>query len=504
MNDEQLLEQLRENGFFLKDGRCNPKALCKLNNHPSLSCHLKSRLNFLPDDASFSQMVHALKNHLTSVPSCPVCNNNIKFDKPSSSYPITCSPKCGAEFSPNKTFKLIDVTKDPRILKRRIDSRKRNYRTGDRAVLTNTEWLYNKHTVRKYSITEIAKEVGVTPQTVKNALIEFDIQSPPPQELREASNIRKYGVKNPGLLPEVREKARKSEYANKVGGWKSKGEKQILTFIQSLLPTTPIHENTQRVISPYELDIYVPEYNLAIEYCGLYWHSDKFKENYYHRNKLHACQQKGISLLTIFEDEWLDKRHIIEAKIKSILNLDDRETVFARNTRVVNVSKRTKKEFFEQYHIQGTGAGSITYALIDQSNTPVAMMTFIKRAPTSYELNRYATSKRVVGGFSKLLKHFQQNNQWDEIVSFADLRISDGNLYEKTGWIKDKVLYPDYYWCKSGERFHKFGFRHKFLPQVLEHYDPTLSENENCKANGYHKIYNCGLIRYKLINVDCQ
>lgn len=468
-------------------------------------------------------------------------------------------------------------------------------------LLEDKDWLYEQHVTNLYGISEIARNLKITASVVRKAIRKHDIPTPSQQKLREASNFRKYGVKNPGQVKEFRTKATKTmvekfgghnwshrsgkreqrdatcegKYGNSNVGktqyaaekakmtnlerygrehvnqshiskesfkklssiewiWEqhrvhqrslsdiakecdvdmsilvnrlrkhnletqhffhSTSEKEILSIVRSFLPSTNIEHNTRAIISPYELDIYVPSHNLAIEYCGLYWHSDKFKENYYHRNKLHACQKQNIRLLTIFEDEWRDKREIVESKIKAILNLDDRPKVFARKTHIVNVTTKTKNDFLEKNHIQGPGPGSITYGLMYNGNL-VAVMTFIKRSERKFELNRYATSERVVGGFSKLLKHFKDNHSWNEIVSFADLRWSTGNLYKTTGWTLEKTLRPDYYWCRNGQRWHKFNFRHKFLKERLEHYDATLSENENCKKNGFSKIYNCGLERY--------
>lgn len=327
--------------------------------------------------------------------------------------------------------------------------------------LENKQWLYDQHFVKQKSLLQISKENDTTDLTVGRYL-------------------HKHGYDT-------------QHFSH------STGEKQVLDFVKSLLPNTEIHSNTRKTIPPYELDIYIPSYNLAIEYCGLYWHSDKFKENYYHRNKLRLCQQKGIRLLTIFEDEWINKQLIVQSKIRNLLHQDNQQRVYARNTSIVKLNSTQRKTFLEQFHIQGNGPGSITYGLIDKKEQLVAVMTFIKRKPGIYDLNRYATSQPVIGGFSKLLKHFTNNYQWKEIISFADLRWSDGNLYEKCGFELDKKLPPDYYWCKYGERYHKFQFRHKFLPDKLEYYDPKLSENQNCKNNGFYKIFNCGLNRYKLI-----
>ena len=58
---------------------------------------------------------------------------------------------------------------------------------------------------------------------------------------------------------------------------------------------------------PSELDIFIPELNLAIEYNGTYWHSHLRKNSNYHELKYLLCLQNGVNLLHIFEFENLDK-----------------------------------------------------------------------------------------------------------------------------------------------------------------------------------------------------
>lgn len=275
---------------------------------------------------------------------------------------------------------------------------------------------------------------------------------------------------------------------------RSSGEFEINEFIKNFNIQTIT--NTKKIIHPKEIDIYIPSHNLAIEHCGLYWHCDKHERiaNNYHYNKWKACRDKGIRLLTIFGDEWLEKREIVESKIINCLNLDNRPSIYARKCSIVNVNKTQSKRFLDQYHIQGDGPGSIMYGL-QHDNKLVAVMCFIKKG-TRYDLNRYASSGRVVGGFSKLLKHFQNNNNWSQIVSFADLRWSDGDLYNKNGFMLDKILPPDYYWVVDDTRQHKFNWRHDGNLKHLPNYDKNLSEAVNMINHGYHKIFNCGLQRW--------
>ena len=134
-------------------------------------------------------------------------------------------------------------------------------------------------------------------------------------------------------------------------------------------------------------------------------------------------------MITIFEDEWNERKEQVKAKLLSLLKIDNRERIYARNTDIVIVSSRTKIEFFNKNHIQGDGPSSINIGLMHNDEL-VACMGFTNHKDAIY-LNRYATSFHVIGGFGKLLKYFQNNYEWNILVSFADLRWSNGNLYEK-------------------------------------------------------------------------
>jgi len=278
----------------------------------------------------------------------------------------------------------------------------------------------------------------------------------------------------------------------------SKGEKEIVDFIKSF--NVEVIENDKTLIYPLELDIVVPKNNLAIEYCGIYWHSERSgKDKNYHYMKYENCKKLNIQLLTIFDDEWINKKEQIKNKITHILQRTH-DKIYARNTTIYEINKKDKKQFLDDNHIQGDGPSSINIGL-HYNNSLVACMSFINHKDNNYTLSRYATSNHIVGGFSKLLKYFKSNYDWYSIISFADLRWSDGNLYEKTGWKMDKTLKPDYFYLYNHKRNHKFNFRRKHLKNILgEKFDSTKSEYENCLDNEIYRIWDCGKIRYKMIN----
>ena len=89
-------------------------------------------------------------------------------------------------------------------------------------------------------------------------------------------------------------------------------EKDLASEVRGLVGACKVYDNVRSVIPPYELDIFVPSKKLAIEYCGLYWHSeDNGKDRNYHYNKVKMCHDVGIKLITVFEDEYRDKRGLV-------------------------------------------------------------------------------------------------------------------------------------------------------------------------------------------------
>jgi len=326
--------------------------------------------------------------------------------------------------------------------------------------LNDYDWMYNEHITKKIPLYIIGQQLGCSDGTVGRYLHAHEIKTHLYQ--------------------------------------KSVGEQEVAEFLSSL--NIEMDTNNRTVIPPLELDIYLPQHNLAIEYCGLYWHSEqKGKTKHYHQSKMLKCNDMGIRLITLYEDEWLTHPNLIKNKLSSIVGIYEDKKVYARNTNITSVDNDTRKQFFDNHHIQGNGLGSITYGL-KHNNELVACVSFT--AHKNYHiLSRYATSKPIVGGFSKLLKHFTTQNNWKQIVSFADLRWSEGDVYFKTGWLLDKVIPPDYSYATSNiNRYHKFNYRRKYLPHKLKNFDPNLSERENCDNNGILRIWDCGKLRFVINN----
>jgi len=294
----------------------------------------------------------------------------------------------------------------------------------------------------------------------------------------------------------------------------SQGEKSLLRGIKKVYNGIII-ENDKKVLDGKEIDIYLPDLKIGIEYCGLYWHSELYKKNTYHLDKLKLCHEKGIRLIQIFEDEWISKKKIIKSKIKHILGLNSsKEKIYARKCTIKEIDTGIKNEFLDKYHIQGKDISKIKLGLF-YDEILVSVMTFSKPRSclgnknsneNSYELSRFATKRKynVVGGFSKLLSYFKKNYEFSSITTYADLRYSsfEGNLYEVNGFKLSHQSSPNYWYFKNSQsyvKFHRYNFRKNNLKKLFpEIYDDNLSEHEIMLKAKYLRIYDCGCLVYKL------
>jgi len=284
----------------------------------------------------------------------------------------------------------------------------------------------------------------------------------------------------------------------------SMGEKEVGDYISNL--GFEIIKNDRQLINPYELDIIIPSKKIAIEYCGLYWHSElKGTNNDYHLKKLKLCKSKDYRLITIFEDEWLMKKNIIKTRLKHIL-YNDPDKLYARKCIIQEIDSKTAKTFTDKYHIQGYTGSNIKLGSF-YNNVLVAIMTFSKpsaakghrKEQDTWEISRFCLSRTITGMASKFLKHFQRNYEWNKIFTFADRRWDTGNVYEKIGFNFDHYSKPNYWYFNTTlKRLHRYNFNKSSLENKLEHFDPTLSEWENMKVNGWNRIWDCGNISFIL------
>jgi len=276
---------------------------------------------------------------------------------------------------------------------------------------------------------------------------------------------------------------------NPIGVTYSNEEKKLSEFISENY-SGEIILNNRSVIKPYELDIYLPELNLAFEYNGLYWHSELYKEKNYHKNKYKMCEINNIQLIQIWEDDWLNINDVVKSMILNKL-VKTKTKIYARKCEIREIYDNILiKEFLNQNHIQGFVGSKIKIGLF-YCNELVSLMTFSEKTKTKiYELNRFCNSlnTNVIGGASKLFNYFITNYKYDKIISFSNNSYSNGKLYEKLKFIKTTELKEDYSYIVNGIRIHKFNFRKK--ENQIE------TERELMLSKKCYRIYDAGKIKF--------
>jgi len=404
-----------------------------------------------------------------------------------SRYGVTNNGQLQSAINAHQLF-YSDPKKVLTVVKQIADTKLANH--GDRTF--NNRKLAKNTCMKRYNVenTWLLSEAKQNPNLIflkSKDVLQHDYDSISIDEIAKNYNVHKqtvyhylgfHGIKDP---------------------FKSSFEQEIIIFIQSL-GITNIVSNNRKLIGK-EIDIFLPDFNLAIEYNGLFWHHDGVPHitKTYHYDKFIACEKKGILLLSIFGNEWAEKKEIWKQKIKSKLQLANSK-IFARKTTAIEISAKQSRKFLNENHIQGYCTASVVCALVSSDNEIVAVMTFSKkragigkqRGENAYELVRYATSSQVIGGASKLLAFFKSKYSPTLIYSYSDNRYSCGKLYKTLGFTLEQENTCGYkYFCPSKNKvYHRFNFTKSKL--VNDGFSAEKTEREIMAERGFLRIWDCG------------
>lgn len=277
-------------------------------------------------------------------------------------------------------------------------------------------------------------------------------------------------------------------------------EKRIVEFLNENAISYEL--KNRRLLGGKEIDILIPSHKLGIEINGLYWHSDKFSvmDSEYHINKTNGCFENDIQLLHFYEDEIRYKIEIVKSMILSKIGTGTLHRIAARKCEVKLIARDEYRDFTENFHLQGYAPASIMLGLFSE-NECVSVMGFneprkIFSNASGYdaELVRYCSKigLSVIGGASKLFSFFLKNYSYRRILSYSDLRYSVGNVYISLGFTHIGVSKPGYFYFKPSVGIRETRFKYQKHKLITRGYDPTKSEHEIMREEGYYRIYDCG------------
>jgi len=483
-------------------------------------------------EISISERIWLYQNNMSEKPKCLNCDNKVKFIKFYKGYRKFCSKRCSTLYS-NKD-EDVKKSRTNKMLSMNYDAEARLKMT-EKANLTKSKFSEEKKesinrkredtNLEKYGVKNISKneeikksivdklkkvlpdvrknksiiDINKTGFTVNeingnilnlkcpNCLEDFDIS-------RSLFNSRKRFEIN--ICLKCNPNNNESDFKNKVSEFISDNYKgEIL--------------NKYKKFKKYEIDIFLPELKIGFECNGLWWHSEKYKENDYHINKTKFFEKEGIKIIHIWEDDWKFKRDILKSRICNILNLSNTK-LFARNCEIKEINSSELSDFLIKNHLQGKINSKIKIGLIYEGRI-VSVMSFgnlrlnlgRKGVEGEFELLRFCSelNTNVIGSASKLFNYFIKKYNPNKVISYASIDWSSGNLYQKLGFNFEKITTPNYFYFHKddGIRLNRFGFRKDQL--IKQGYDPNMTEHDIMISRDYYRIYDSGSLLYTYDNI---
>ena len=298
-------------------------------------------------------------------------------------------------------------------------------------------------------------------------------------------------------------------------------ENDVTNYLLSIDSDLEITHNDRIQIKPNEIDLYLNEYKLGIECDPTSTHNSS-RNNWnnnisgippsYHKMKTDMCEDKGIFLFHIFGYEWTHKREIIESMIKNILGKCDQK-IYARKCVVKEVDSNTATKFLNANHRQGAAGASVRLGLYYQGDL-VSLMTFGKMRNTigtsknedlsdCWELVRFCSNLNtsVVGGASKLFKHFIRTYDPVRIRSFSDRAHTRGTLYQKLRFTELRRSDPGYVWVDlyTDRAYNRYNTQKQNIKKFLhdDTIDLSKSEKQIMEEHDFVQVFDCGTVTWE-------
>lgn len=485
---------------------------------------------FLPSDAPLSCRVFCILNDIATTPTCPICGTPAAWKQGSmKGFAVTCgSRSCVAkhtvtaargtklerygDYHSPKWHEWRSTQSSDEFTRRLQNGTFKKYGVTNASTLNWVQEKRNATVADRYGVANIGHLRDPVPVKLKQkqrleSLGNINVESVTPTDGASYVSFACNDCSTKGnvSVSAIEWRSKHAEHICPQCGGFTKGSIKEAALADFIVRNTDceVYRNNRMVLQNIqaEVDVWIPELKLAIEFNGLYWHSEDGTPQTRHQRNRHLvkteeCEKQGIQLIHVFENEWDNTPEIVKSRILNKLGMSRR--IYARHTTIVELSAQQTDAFMRVNHIQGPARSSVAYGLIFDGEL-VAAMSFCRARYTSeaeWELLRMASKQNtvVVGGAGKLFKHFTTTHNVNSVVSYADRRWSVGTVYQTIGFVHSHNSKPNYFYFNG--RDSKLHSRVKFqkhkLSSILEQYDATLSESANMFNNGYRRIWDCG------------
>ena len=320
-----------------------------------------------------------------------------------------------------------------------------------------------------------------------------------PLELEHIASGKKYTVR----LKDFVHKGHRGHHS-------SANEEDLAALVTELTSGTIVRRHDRTAIAPMEIDIYVPSMRIGVEYNGSYYHSDRFRTPSFHRDKYLAAKEAGIRLIQVSDSDWIYRNAIVRSKLAHLFGRTVKR-LSARHGEVVLLEPAEGAAFLEATHLQGAPNGVTHYIGLRIDGRLESVLAWTdeenrlgRRGAPVIEITRFASAldTTVRGAFGRLVAALKAKSEGATLVTFADHRWSDGDLYKNSGWETVGIVPPryDYVHAPSARAFHRSTFtKAKIRVRLPDVYDATKTERQMMLLTNYVRVYDAGKTKFQLV-----
>lgn len=444
-------------------------------------------------DIDLKEKCYLILNDLTTVPVC-ICGNSVKFIGINEGYrkfcSISCSEKTKDRIIASQAFyksKENKKTANNKLKQTMLEKYGVEHNSKLQFVLDKRENTWSK----KYGVNNPAK-IHYSLETYeilnsKEKLFNFITKKTTAKECALSLNIDNTTLYNYIHQYDFIEYL---EFKNN-----SYFETDVINFLKSI-DVKRIVKNDRSLISPKQIDIYLPDYGLCLELNGLYWHSErKIKDKNYHYNKTIAIRNKSLKLFHIWDSEWnnANKKIIWQEKIKHTLH-KSKNSIGGRHFEIHD-NPTNYYSFLNTHHLQGYCPAKIQIGgyYLDKLMAVMAFNCYNNK----FEMVRWCVNGNYPGLFSKMLSYAVKKYNIKYVYTYSDNRYSDGNIYYQTGFSYEKEILPTYYYTKTfTELWHRTNFMKSKIQKKFKIDIDNKTEKQLMNDLGYTRIWDAGKLRF--------
>lgn len=453
------------------------------------------------------------------------CSKECEYKNRANQTHISCLEKYGVE-APTQIPEAVEKRKQTCLEKYGTEQFLSSETAKKKVKETNLEKYGHENCWGSSEIREKIKKTMIKRYGVKcsfqmekvSSVSKKNSHSPEAIQKRKESLLQHFGVEVPMQSPEVREKYRQTmqerhgvDHSFQMDSVRrlcheAHSNKNAISninreFSEKLSLQGIENEFEYSELFPFYYDLYIPNLDTLIEIDPTVSHNS-YKTPWmregvrpeYHLRKTKKAVSHNLRCLHVFDwDDW----------DKIIKMLEEKETIFARNLEVLDVSSYEANRFEEQSHLQGNCRGQSVRLGLYKNKELIQIMTFGKpryNKKYEWELLRLCTKPgyKVVGGAEKLFKHFIRQYQPTSIISYCDLSKFTGDVYKKLGMTEAYTTKPQKIWSKGSQKITDNYLRQHGADRLIGTSDGKGTDNEEIMLReGWLPVYDCGQLVFE-------